>query len=146
MLNDSFKWMNLQSDDWGEVKLLVPKVRQGDPWGVISTLKGTIWGDQIPTVSGPAFSDAMRGSATRLMREIGPLPKHLNMRISDSDGVCRYHGSCPLYRSHCRPGKKLPDCYEPPGEWTPQESMAITQVALAWSEGRYVVVVEGDEW
>ena len=45
----------------------------------------------------------------------------------------------------CRPGQGVPDCYEPPG-LEGEVAMLATTVALAWREGRYVVVVDGPEF
>ena len=138
--------MNLDDPQWGEVKLLVAKSQTGEPWGVLAPLKDTQWGELVSVVTGSAFSDAMHGDATRLMREIGAAPRLQVKTISEEDGVCRNCWTCPIYRPHCRPGKKLPDCYEAPGEWDPVQSSLITYVALALSEDRYVMVVEGNEW
>jgi hypothetical protein len=45
----------------------------------------------------------------------------------------------------CKPGTgKLPGCYQAPA---PKEIAAIiSMIGIAWDEGRYVVVVEGDEF
>ena len=132
----------------GEVRVLVATPREDDPWGVLGSLRGTPWGSLVREVSGEALAHARHGYATPLMREIGPSPKHLMGKISDKDGLCKLSrpemcaGATPM----CRPGRKLPDCYEPPGDLTPEASESAVIVSLAWRDGCYVVVVVGGEF
>jgi hypothetical protein len=47
--------------------------------------------------------------------------------------------------AQCYPCKKLPDCYAPP-KLSPEAQALACAVALAWRDGYYVVVVEGEEF
>lgn len=145
MLSDGLKYMTLTDRQQGEVLLAVPIPHDDDPWGVLAPLRGTSWGDQITVVPGAVMSDAVRGWATPLMRIIGIDPKYRLGRIIEEEGICALYGECSMATIHCRPEPKLPECYEAPLETSPARLIAAL-VAMAWKEGRYVIVVEGKEW
>jgi len=134
---------SINCTEWGQIKVLRPHPIGDEYWGVLAPLKGTVWGDLIPVVSGETFSHALYGHTMPLLREIGPPPDDLSRKIPDSLGRCQLATAkaCLTITPNCRPGKKLPDCFEAPGEYSELASM----VALTWAEGRYVVVVEGPE-
>ena len=127
----------------GTYKLLVAIPRE-DAWGVLAPLRGTVWGSLIREVSGEAMAHARHGFLTPLANEIGPEPKHLMRKVPDAVGMCALSvgGACAGATPLCRPGPKVPDCYEPTGDAT----SVVYRVVLAWREGRYVVVVKGDEF
>lgn len=128
---------------------IVAAVPKGDdPWGVLAPLRGTVWGSLVREVSGEAMAHARHGFATPLMREIGPHPRVLSRKVPDEDGLCAFarDGSCAGATLSCRPGPKLPDCYEPPRLADPEAQRLATTVALAWRDGSYVVVVVGGEF
>lgn len=144
-MSEGLRYIDLQDDEWGEIKLLVAIPRSDNHWGVFDKLRGTTWERQIPTVSGEALSHALHGWAAPLMREIGARPEIHARRIPDGLAWCPQKGLCPLAGNQCRPGHGVPECYEPPGLEGEAAGLA-TRVALAWREGRYVLVVDGPEF
>jgi hypothetical protein len=145
VVRDQVREFDLTDPEWGVVKLLVAIPKRGNPWGVLSCLKGTVWEQHIQVVSGESYSHAMHGWATPLMREIGVEPRVRAKRISEQDGRCRLWDGCLGVTPGCRPGPDLPGCYEAPLA-DHDQSQAASIVALAWEEGRYVLVVEGAEF
>jgi len=145
LLADGLKYLRLDDAQQGEILLGIPVPHTDDPWGALAPLRGTVWADQIPVVKGSVMSDAMHGWATGLMRVIGPEPKYLLGRITEAEGRCSLVHECAMVTPHCYPCQKLPDCYEAPLS-TPDASHVAALVAMAWKEGRYIVVVEGREW
>jgi hypothetical protein len=139
----------------GRIHLLRPvpsETRVGDtllidPWGDLASLREEpAFAVLLPIVDGEAFSHAMHGRMRPLMGQIGPEPKHQLIRIPDPHNQCRVEGTCPMYSlKRCHPRRlKLPECWTPESDERAQRAMAI--VTLAWAEGRYVVIVEGDEF
>jgi len=116
----------------------------GDPWGVLAPIEDTIWGTLLPKVPSEEFTHALYGHAMPLIRLLGPFPGGLARQVPEEEGRCRRatNKACTLASAYCRPGKKIPDCYEAPGE----NSELKSDVALAWAEGRYVIIVLGDEF
>jgi hypothetical protein len=142
MPTESFRRFTVADERLGDVHLLVPFPSAESPWGALEPLQDTEWGAEIPAVSGAALSDALHGWALPLMRQIGVPPQIHAKRISEDAGRCALSAGCIGSEPHCRPGPDLPECYEAPGAHTG----LTTAVALAWAEGRYVVVVEGAEF
>ena len=136
----------IDSDDWGQILVMRPVPRGGDPWGDLAPLRETPWGDLITIVSGESLSFALHGDVTVLMREIGPHPRGLSKKVPKEYRWCTLHKSgCLTASDKCEPGPNLPFCYSPPN--LPEEArLPAAAVALAWQEGRYVVVVEGQEF
>lgn len=132
---------------FGVVRVCVATPRVNDHWGVLAPLRATPWGPLIREVSGESISHARHGFSTPLMREIGPHPKHLMRVVSDKDGMCvlTRPGACIGSGPRCRPGPKMPDCYEPPA-LPPDVQEIAAAVSLAWRDGKYVVVVVGGEF
>ena len=136
---------NLDSKEWGRVLILRPIPRGDDPWGALAPLKGTPWGDLLPIVSGEVFSYACYGHITPLMNEIGRPPRGLSRKVPADYRLCTLrHEGCLMASDKCQPGPDLPHCYRPPN-LAVEAQRAATVVALAWQEGRYVVVVDGPE-
>ncbi len=137
---------NLDSQEWGQVQVLRPIPIDGDIWGDFATLKDTDIGKLIPIVSGEALSNALHGYVTPLMNEIGPHPHGLLKQIPEKYRTCQMFESCIMYDLKvCFPCPKLPACYVPPEVSSiNQEALAI--IILAWAEGRYVILVEGEEF
>lgn len=130
----------------GEVKLLVPLPQGDEIWGVFAPLKGTDWGKLITVVHGDLLSHALHGYATPLMQVIGIAPEYRARRAPPKEKHCLNIAlRCPIAGSHCQPGKKVPDCYEPSIADLGVKQL-VTQVVLAWKENRYVIVVEGKEF
>jgi hypothetical protein len=144
---DGLQTITLSDKMFGVMTLCVATPREGDPWGVLSPLRGTVWGSLVREVSGRAISHARHGFSTPLMQEIGPHPRHLARQVSDADGMCvlTRPGACLGAGPNCRPGLKVPDCYEPPAS-SPDVQVLAAAVTLAWRDGKYVVVVVGDEF
>jgi len=138
--------MKILCKEWGDLLILRPIPIRGDPWGVLRCLEETVWGDQIAVVPGDVFSTALHGHAMPLVRVLGNPPEVRSRRIPVEDGICRLRTvkTCGFSTPECKPGPKLPMCYEAPGNI--DVSLYATAVAQAWKEKRYVVVVEGDEF
>lgn len=136
-----FRRIDLVDPQWGDIKLTVAVPQGGDPWGALAPLRGTPWGDQIQVVSGEALSHALHGWAAPLMREIGNPPETRSKRIPTDIAGCALREGCLGATEACRPGPELPGCYEPEGA-----DPVAAEVAFAWRDGRYVVVVEGYEF
>lgn len=147
-MSDGFHKITVTDPAHAPVTLLVVLPIEEDAWGVLSPLKNTIWGTLIREVSGESLAHARHGYMTPLMNEIGPAPKHLAKLVPDKDGKCTLtrKGACAASGPHCRPGPKLPDCYEPPGVGTGVLQELLAKVVLAWRDDVYVVVVIGLEF
>jgi len=62
MTDDGTARFTVEHPQWGEIKILRPVPFRGDRWGVLTSLRGTPWGDLIAEVSGEALSHALRAS------------------------------------------------------------------------------------
>jgi hypothetical protein len=144
-MSDGLRRIEFNDPEWGEIKLLLALPKLDDSWGVMAVLRGTEWADEIVVVSGENLSHAMHGWATPLMQKIGVKPQVHGRRISHEAGWCPQIRTCPISSDECRPGRDLPDCYEAPGLEGDAAILALT-VALAWREGRFVIVVDGPEF
>jgi len=142
-MGDGFREIDLTDEEQGFIKLLVPTPAGDDPWGVLAPLRGTAWGDQIPEVSAEAVSHALHGWATPLTRVIGVKPYVHAKRIPADVGLCRLHRSCLGATADCRPGVEVPGCYEGP-DLDAAVARVAARVAMAWGEGRFVVVPVGE--
>ena len=138
--------VQIPADAYGnELKLLYP-IPKDDPWGVFACLKGTYWGDQIKVVSGEVYSHALYGMTKPLRAAVGRPTRIDARRVPDEIAWCGklHDGTCAMGDGRCRPGTgKLPICY-----WAPSQEASVSDaaasVALAWDEGRYVIVIEGE--
>jgi hypothetical protein len=137
------------------VRLLVEFVPEdADHWGKLECMRGTTWEEGIQEVSSESLSHALHGMLKPLLSSLGRPPHFSAKRVSDDQGVCDLQGNCIKYEEgFCRPGsekgngwrKKVgpPGCYQPPvSEVEFQE--VFFKVAMAWKEGRHVVVVKGE--
>lgn len=141
-----------------KVSLLVEYVSSKDPtWGVLECLRGTSWESGIKEIAAEAISHALHGRLLPLLRELGRDPQASARRVTPAEGLCGLRLECMAWDADfCKPGgcRKLkgktqvgpPNCYQPPVErGTPFKTVEwMIQVALAWREGRHVVVVRGD--
>lgn len=123
-----------------------PLPKNGDNWGVLAPIRDTPWGDLLPIVSGEVLSYALHGRVTPLMKQIGRPPR-AQLTLIPSDLRRCGNTECIMYDPKtCHPCKQVPDCYEPPGLETFEARRAASTVVLAWREGRYIIIVEGDEF
>jgi len=125
-------------------KIARPVPINDDPWGILSPIKDTPWGKLIPVVDGESFSHAVHGYPLILMRVIGPPPYALMKKIPSNYRVCQQYEKCIIFDSKiCHPCPKVPECYQPPNVEHPE---LIALVSKAWKEGRYVIIVIGEEF
>ena len=122
-----------------------PTPRDGDPWGALSPLKGTVWEPYIYKVSGTAFSHALHGWATPMVKELGPPPLKIAFKRKVAESYCALKDSCITAEDKCHAAGPPPECYEAPSLEEPAKSMA-EQVVRAWSDGGWVVVVTDGEF
>ena len=135
----------LNDSDWGEVVIYRPTPRNNDPWGDLAVLKETTWGPFIYPVSGEAFSHALHGWATPLMKELGPPPLKVVSRIPGPDAICEVWDECVIAAKECIPAGPSPECYHAP--LAPgAAARAANEVATAWRDGAWVVVVSDGEF
>jgi hypothetical protein len=140
----------------GRIDILRPlpsETREGDtliidPWGELAPLRAhPEFASLIPIVTGEAMSHALHGYMRPLMEQIGVEPKYQLIQIPAPHDQCSLaEAGCVMFdQRRCHPrSKKLPECWAPVSEEAARRAMAT--VTLAWAEGRYVVVVEGDEF
>ena len=129
-------------------KIMYPLPSREDAWGILSILKDTSWGAEIPAVSGEALSHALHGRPKPLLAMLKTPPIARAARLPMEDKVCyeRACKTCAMAAPHCHPGSgRMPECYVAPTEDLKLREMAGA-VAQAWEEGRYVFVVEGPEF
>lgn len=138
------KLMTLQEEGQRPLDLAVVIPKGDDIWGVLAPLKDTAWGDELQIVPAEPLSHALHGWTVPLLRVLGTPPKVRARRFPEKEGRCALHQSCVMAKDYCRPGPKLPDCYEAPLD-DPGASHLASMVALAWRDGRYVLLVEGAE-
>jgi len=145
----AFRRYSIDGKGWGAIKVLRPIVdtESGqDPWGELAPLKGTPFEGLIPIVSGEALSHALHGYLKPLLGEIGPDPKSLARMVPKAQRECEERKRCPMYVADCHPGPKQPDCFEPSGLESDEARAAAGIVTVAWAEGRYVLIVVGEEF
>lgn len=140
-----FREIDLDDADQGEVLLLIALPTEDHLWGVLAPLQNTPWGEQIQVVDGGDLSHALHGYATPLVRNLGSPPRRRARRMPADSVRCALRDSCPMAADHCVPGPGMPGCYQPPAP-EPEILALAAVVARAWAEGRYVMVVEGEEF
>lgn len=143
-MSDGIRRINLQDREQGSILLSVALPRDGEPWGVLAPLRGTVWEGLVRTVSGEALSHSVHGWATPIIRELGPNP-HAVMRRHPTPCVLSTGDQCVGSSPACRPGRGMPDCYEPP-DADGDLSWAVSTALLDLRAGRFVVVVAGSEF
>ena len=134
--------------DWDvPVHIVRPIPKKGDPWGVLRPLEGTVWGDLIIKVDGEIFSHAMHRRVLPLLKALGRPPEANLRRIPPGFQWCQQYldKTCLMARSLCKPGKKMPECYEAPHPDIQVQQLAAL-VCLAWAQDYYVMVVIGEEF
>ena len=130
-----------------EIKVMRPVPFPDDFWGSLGSLKGTIWESFIPIIPGMIYSHALHGYPRPLLEILGRPPLAHASKIPKEHRFCRLHGQkCLGSDIHCQPGPKVPDCYEAPGPLSEEARMAVALVVESWREGRYVIVIEGEEF
>lgn len=146
-MNEGFHRFVVSDPAFPPIRLMVALPKNQDAWGVLAPLRTTMWGALVPEVSGEAVAHARHGYASPLLKEIGPSPSDLVKRIPRKAAMCALStpGTCAGATDKCRPGPKLPDCYEPPGLSGAAQNVAA-ELAIAWRDGWYVIVVVGAEF
>lgn len=139
--------LSIDGKEWGMTGIMRPIPQNGDPWGVLSCLQGTPWADQIPIISGEDFSHATHGNPYPLLDKLGPAPSVLAKMLPIQMRLCHRaaNNTCMIATPKCCPGPKLPDCYEAPN-LEPEARLAAAEVALAWRDQHYVIIVEEGEF
>lgn len=139
--------ISLPDAGYGALTIWRAVPRQGDPWGVLGSIRGTEWERWIPVIDGESFSHAMHGHHQPMMNQLGPEPRHLGKRIRSDLQPCRLIGSCIMAQSSCIPeNPTLPECYEARIEEDAQARRIASYITLLWRDNQYVVVVVGDEF
>jgi hypothetical protein len=142
---DLLRTFKLPSTVWKNVRVAPTPVVDGT-WGPLEPLRGTVWGDLLPVVSGDVMAMAKHGHINPLMQVLGRPPEAQLRMVPAPSRRCGAFKTCATYREvDCHPGKKMPDCYEAPG-LSPEAVAAASLVALAWRDGVYVVIVDGPEF
>lgn len=139
------------------IRLLVEFVPEGsEDWGVLEPMRNTSWGEGIQEVSAESLSHALHGRLGPLLAELKRPPRYSAKRVTDEQGVCGISNNCVKYeKGFCRPGSEKgngwrkksgpPGCYQPPIETpVPAYQEAFFNVAMAWKDDTYVVVVRGE--
>lgn len=143
-MGDGVRRIDLDDREQGPVLLAVVLPRDGKPWGVLAPLRGTPWEGLVRVVGGEALSHAVHGWATPLVRELGPNPLAV-LRRHPTPCAMSTGDQCVGASPACRPGRAMPDCYEPP-DADVDLSVAVTTALLDLRAGRFVVVVDGPEF
>lgn len=142
-----YREFSLRDTEWGDlhIRQVIPK--GGDPWGFLSSLQGTIWGDQVSLVPKFVMEQALYGRTLPLVQKLGPEPEMLGYRIPEDFAKCRLHQeeTCIIRNHHCiTSSKKTPGCFVPLlGDLVdnPEVEFASSFLVRSWKEGYYVVVV-----
>lgn len=129
-------------DEPGQPPLFIARAtwHGGDPWGVLAPLRGTPWEAFIQVVTGDAMSHAAHGFLRPLQAQLGTPPHAMSRRVPAALAFCVRRTTCAMATDACVPGKKVPDCIDPP-----EGGAAAAAVVLSWRDGFHVVVVLGDE-
>jgi len=143
-MSDGFRRIDLKDKEQGSILLSVSMPTTTDQWGVAALLRGTEWDGLIRKVSGEALSHAVHGWATPLVRELGPDPVVV-MRRNQISCALSTGGQCVGAGPDCRPGRTMPDCYEPP-KLTIEAAVVVSTILRDLRSGRHVVVVIGAEF
>jgi len=141
----------LSLKDHTEEILLLATPGSAEDWGDFEVFRGTSWEGGVCVVSGASYSHALHGHLIPLLRELGRDPRASGRRVSEEEGLCGVRSTCMSWNPKlCRPGGQHkgspgpPTCYDAPLESPdPEVAHLFRRVALAWSEGRHTVVVEG---
>ena len=138
--------VDLQDPEQGPLRLAIVISKDGsnDGWGEMMPVIGTPWEVAVRPVSGEALSHALHGFATPLVRELGPEPKVIAKRIAQPCALST-GDQCAGARAVCRPGPKMPECYEAPG-LSLEATACAAALALALKENRHIIRVIGSEF
>ena len=137
--------LTVTTRELGDVLVLRPTPKHGDSWGDLAPLRDTPWESYIQSIPGEIFSHALHGYTLPFIQMLGPEPRALEKKMPRALGICSDFEGCVIANpKHCHPCSDLPDCYEAPLDG-PAGRIA-SQVALAWKEGRYVLVIEEGEF
>jgi len=142
-MGDGLRYIDLNDAEQGPL-LLAVVIPGEDPWGAFAPLRGTPWEGLIHTVSGEALSHAVHGWATPLVREIGPHP-HVIMRRFLTPCALSTGGQCVGAAPTCKPGPKMPDCYEAPNLDFATAAL-VSRVLADMRVRRHVLAIQGAEF
>ncbi len=138
--------LTISSPQWSDILVLRPIPSATDPWGDLAPLRGTEWEGLVQVVDGEVFSHALHGHVMPLIRVLQKHPKALLAAVPEKYRPCDLRKGCIMHQSKkCHPCVKVPDCYIPSGLEEDQSEPAGV-VCRAWAEGRYVLVVKGQEF
>jgi hypothetical protein len=134
-------------EGWEVIKFIRPMPRDGDSWGVLRHLEGTVWERSINFVLGEDLSHALHGYPMPLIRSLVYPPQRAIKDLPDESSFCRHYlnKGCMIRTKNCRPGLTLPVCYEAPGV-SGEAAHAANAIAEALQKERYVIVAEGEEF
>lgn len=148
---DRLRLLTIPCSKWHNLNILrALPAKDGDIWGDLAVLRETPWESSIQTISGDTLSHALHGLILPLQNELGTPPDVLGRRMPPESAWClqKIDKTCAFANKTCRVGHpKFQDCYEAPGFGDNYEGKRVaSQVARAWRDGHYVVVVKGDEF
>lgn len=131
---------------FGKIKFLCPVPSKKDYWGILGSMRDTLWWPEIISVHKDVYNDAINGWVTPLRKSLGTPPLVRAKRLPVLATMCaEYQDKSCLNRSeYCRPGTgKMPSCYVPPIDSEAARHVA-TDVAEAWDDGRFVFAIRED--
>jgi len=95
----------------------------------------------IPTITKEEADHALHGWTKPLVDKLGPPPKGMLHKLSNTVKQCAHRKNCPFFDKH-RCGvllSKIPWCFEPAGI---EPGNLAAEIIKLWRETVYVVVVE----
>lgn len=143
-----YREIKLAADSqWGaDVYILRPTPTNGDHWGALAPLRGTVWEACVMDLGGDLLSHALHGHRMPLLRAMKLTPMAGLRKVAEQQCALKAGRQCLGAGKNCHPCEKLPECYVAP-ELTGPAGRAASVVALALSKGYHVVAfTEQDEF
>ena len=133
----------------GHVVARIPDPRWGSPvvaritpseessWGVFEPISWHPLASHVYAVGEDVWERAILGDATPLMREMRSPPARSLAMARDS--LCHLSSQCLAFSpSKCFPSKKTPECFEIPGDMSPDSRRLLSALVRLWVGGTTV--------